>query len=66
MATTARPLITITGPPQQRSGNENLRVDHYGDGTATAHPGRVPMAGLKGVWLEVTERIEVADDRLIR
>ena len=54
------PVITITGSGS--GGSENLRVDHWGDGTATTTLARVPMAGLKGIWLEVTEKILVGDD----
>ena len=54
------PVITITG--SGTGASENLRVDHWGDGTATTTLARVPMAGLKGVWLQVVERIQVADN----
>jgi hypothetical protein len=56
------PVVTITATQNSSGGNENLRVDHWGDGTETTTLARVPMAGLKGVWLEVTERIQVADN----
>jgi hypothetical protein len=47
--------------------NENLRVDHWpdGDGDATTLA-RVPMAGLKGIWLEVRETIRIADSGSIQ
>jgi hypothetical protein len=54
------PVITITGSGSGAS--ENLRVDHWGDGTDTTTLARVPLAGLKGIWLEVTEKILVDDN----
>ncbi len=56
------PVITITATAANGNTNENLRVDHWGDGTETTTLARVPLTGLKGVWLEVTERILVADN----
>jgi hypothetical protein len=60
------PVITITATEASGSGAEALRVDHWGDGTDTTTLARVDMAGLKGVWLEVTERIEVGDNGAIK
>jgi hypothetical protein len=52
------PVVTITG--SGTGASENLRVDHWSDGTDAATTiARVPMAGLKGIWLEVRETIKV-------
>jgi hypothetical protein len=56
------PVITITATAANGNTNENLRIDHWGDGTETTTLIRVPLTGLKGVWLEVTERILVSDN----
>jgi hypothetical protein len=58
------PVITITGSGSGAS--ENLRVDHWGDGTATTTLARVPLAGLKGIWLEVRETIVISDNGSIK
>jgi hypothetical protein len=58
------PIITITGSGSGAS--ENLRVDHWGDGTATTTLARVPTAGLKGIWLAVSETITVGDSGSIK
>jgi hypothetical protein len=58
------PVITITGSGSGAS--ENLRVDHWGDGTDTTTLARVPLAGLKGIWLEVRETITVSDNGSIK
>jgi hypothetical protein len=57
------PIVTITPTMASNGTNENLRVDHWpdGDGDATTLA-RVPMDGLKGIWLEVRETIRIADD----
>jgi hypothetical protein len=58
------PIITITGSGSGAS--ENLRVDHWGDGTDTTTLARVPTAGLKGIWLAVRETITVGDSGSIQ
>ncbi len=52
------PIITLTGTGT--GSGENLRVEYRGekDGRTLA---RVPMAGLKGVWLEVQLRAQIGD-----
>jgi hypothetical protein len=54
------PIITLTGSGTGTS--ENLRVDYWpDDGSATRTLTRVPMAGLKGIWLQVHVRAEIGD-----
>ena len=54
------PIITLTG--SGTGTGENLRVDYWpDDGSATRTLARVPMAGLKGSWLQVLVRAEIGD-----
>lgn len=52
------PLITLTG--SGTGSGENLRVDYWGDDSPGRTLARVPLAGLKGVWLSVLVRAEIA------
>ena len=55
------PIVTITGSGQ--GSGERLRVEYWGD-SADGVDGRriaaVPMAGLKGIWLSVQVRAQIA------
>ena len=54
------PIITLTG--SGTGTGENLRVDYWpDDGSATQTLARVPMASLKGIWLQVHVRAEISD-----
>jgi hypothetical protein len=52
------PIITLTG--SGTGSGENLRVDYWGDGSDGRRLARVPMAGLKGIWLSVQVRAEIS------
>jgi hypothetical protein len=52
------PIITLTGTGT--GSGESLRVDYRGDDDGRTLA-RVPMAGLKGIWLEVHVRAQIGD-----
>jgi hypothetical protein len=52
------PIITLTG--SGTGSGENLRVDFWGDNTDGKRLASVPLAGLKGIWLQVHVRAEIS------
>jgi hypothetical protein len=52
------PIITLTG--SGTGASENLRVDYWADTGGTTTLARTPLAGLKGVWLQVQVRAEIS------
>jgi hypothetical protein len=57
------PIITITPTMTSMMTNENLRVDYWPDDASSNTSqvlARVPTTGLKGVWLEVQVKAQIA------